>query len=125
MSIFIFICFFGLFFLFFFFFFFFFFLRFLIQVDFALFIQNIPGIRNKCQLINLKVSLAVFSCLVCLFIHAAITLRITVFTLYLCAESLKNPVLISSEGFSFLIPIINPCPFWKRWRGRGRVLILL
>ena len=70
-----------------------------IQVDFALFIQNIPSIRNKCQLINLKVSLAVFSCLVCLFMHAAITLKITVFTLYLCAESLKKTVPIFQKVF--------------------------
>ena len=49
--------------------------------------------------------------------YAVITLRITIFILHLCAESLKNSVLISSKDLSSQIPIVNPRPYWKRWGG--------
>ena len=51
--------------------------------------------------------------------YAVITLRITIFILHLCAESLKNSVLISSKDLSSQIPIVNPRPYWKRWGGGG------
>ena len=97
----------------------FFFLWFLIQVDFALFIQNIPGIRNKCQLINLKVSLAVFSCLVCLFMHAVITLRITVFTLYLCGQVLEKPRTHFFRRFFFFNTDNQSSPILEKVEGAG------
>ena len=48
--------------------------------------------------------------------YAVITLIITIFILHLCAESLKNSVLISSKDLSSQISIVNPRPYWKRWR---------
>ena len=69
---------------------------------FCSFVENIPGIRNKCQLINLKVSLAVFSCLVCLFMHAAITLRITVIYIIFVCRVLEKPRTHFFRWFFFL-----------------------
>ena len=86
---------------------------------FCSFVENIPGIRNKCQLINLKVSLAVFSCLVCLFMHAAITLKITVFTLYLCAESLKKPHTHFFRRFFFFNTDNHSSPILEKVEGAG------
>ena len=55
--------------------------------------------------------------------YAVITLRITIFILHLCAESLKNSVLISSKDLSSQIPIVNPRPYWKRWGGGGEAYL--
>ena len=55
--------------------------------------------------------------------YAVITLRITIFVLHLCAESLKNSVLSSSKDLSSQIPIVNPRPYWKRWGGEAYLTV--